>query len=230
MSATATPPKGRLRAPSRSTARPSVPARRVSVPRRILSTALSFVWILARISIVLACIAVIVAWRGFDVTPISIVSGSMEPTIPTHSLIFVEQVPASKIRTGDVITFDPPGDRPRVTHRVVERKRIGGEWYFRTKGDANGSIDDWRTPNAIEAGTTEIGVTYGANDALRKVWSVPHAGHIVKLTEHTRLRMALVFGSLGAILVLLLVAIWRDEPDAASLEHSTDEKQQAPAR
>lgn len=225
MSATATPPNGRSsRLPS------SKPARRARTRSgrpgvvRLGLGVLSALWLLLRVAVIVTCLGIIVAWRGFDVTPMAIVSGSMEPTIATNSLIFVEAVKPSAIRSGDIITFDPPGDTPRVTHRVVEREKIGGEWYFTTKGDANESRDDWRTPAAIESGQQTQGVSYQERDALRHVWGVPYLGHIVKLTEHTMLRMVLVFGSLAAIMLLLLARIWRsDDGASAAAAATTDE-------
>ena len=186
--------------------------------------ALSIVWLLARIVVIVGCLAIIVAWRAFDVTPMAIVSGSMVPTIPVNGLIFVEHVPTAQIKTGDIITFNPPGPTPRVSHRVIKKERIGGEWYFTTKGDANPSADDWRTPASIKAGVRSPGVSYGSHQALRYVWGVPHLGHIASLTSHMKVRMALVFGSLAAILVLLLVNIWRDDTEQEAAPTAQEQK------
>ena len=60
-----------------------------------------------------------------------VVSGSMEPTIPVGSMIFVRPV------DGDVIAFSSNG--VVVTHRVVENQRLGKQ--FITKGDANATED-----------------------------------------------------------------------------------------
>lgn len=210
MSATASKPArgdaGRSLPPARRATR-----ERSGRGRALAGGVLTTSWVLLRVVLILACIAIIVAWRGFNVTPMAIVSGSMEPSIPTNSLIFVEEVAPAKVKVGDVITFDAPGPTPRVTHRVVERKMIDGAWFFTTRGDANDVNDDWRTDAAIERGVTYPGISYADRPALRKVWGVPHLGHIVKLTEHTALRMVLVFGSLAGILVLLLVRIWTSE-------------------
>lgn len=212
MSATATPPRGSGKLGSSAPRRTaSSGGRRREIPLgRIARGTLSALWILARVVVIVACLGIVIAWRGFDVTPLGIVSGSMAPTVPTNSLIFVERVSPSSIREGDVITFDPPGETPRVTHRVVTRKQVDGNWYFETKGDANKNVDDWRTLEGTAAERQSRGVTYLGEDALRMVWDVPEAGRIVQLTEHTTLRKVLVFGSLAGILVLLLVRIWRD--------------------
>lgn len=70
-----------------------------------------------------------------------ILSGSMEPSIPTGSVIFVQQKNSYAI--GDVITFTQKGDKTAVTHRIADVKPV--ERYFdetySTKGDANKSAD-----------------------------------------------------------------------------------------
>lgn len=69
-----------------------------------------------------------------------VVSGSMEPKIPTKSYIIIEKADASKIETDDIITFysDDPAILGKInTHRVVE---IQGD-EFVTKGDNVLTID-----------------------------------------------------------------------------------------
>jgi hypothetical protein len=39
-----------------------------------------------------------------------------------------------------------PFDAMWICHRVVEKYRKGGIWYFRTKGDNNSEIDPWEVP------------------------------------------------------------------------------------
>ena len=66
-----------------------------------------------------------------------VVSGSMEPTIPVGSMIFVKPVDGDEIMDGDVIAFYSNG--VVVTHRVMENRRL--EKQFITKGDANEQVD-----------------------------------------------------------------------------------------
>lgn len=88
-------------------------------------------------------------------TPVVVVvSGSMKPTLNEGDLLFVRGVDPATIRNGtvedkngDIIVFDahgvwdfPPSDP--VVHRVVDKQYSGGHWEFRTKGDANPSIDE----------------------------------------------------------------------------------------
>ncbi len=64
------------------------------------------------------CIVVVLAAVFFNVTLIMFKTGSMEPTIPTGSLAVVQEIPASEVAVGDIVTVDRPGQLP-VTHRVT---------------------------------------------------------------------------------------------------------------
>ena len=67
-------------------------------------------------------------------------SGSMEPAIPTGSVIYTEQVSNySTLSQGDVITFED-GDH-FTTHRISDIHRDSGGYSFTTKGDANEDPD-----------------------------------------------------------------------------------------
>jgi signal peptidase len=68
-----------------------------------------------------------------------VMSGSMAPTIPMGSLIFVQPMAPAAARAGDIITFVLP-DR-LVTHRVVAVERDDGGLRLVTKGDANEAVD-----------------------------------------------------------------------------------------
>ncbi len=68
----------------------------------------------------------------------SVRSGSMEPALPTGSLIFVR--PASEYVVGDIITVQTT-DEKTVTHRIVEVLSTDMGVAFRTKGDNNEEPD-----------------------------------------------------------------------------------------
>jgi len=78
---------------------------------------------------------------GFDV--FGVLTGSMEPTYPVGSLIYVKPVDAQDLRVNDVITFSvTPG--VIATHRIVEVVPDENNplvTRFRTKGDANNDVD-----------------------------------------------------------------------------------------
>lgn len=82
----------------------------------------------------------------------SVLTGSMEPAIPSGSLVVTRGVEASEISAGDVITFTSPANRnATIVHRVEEVVTEGGQTYFITKGDNNNATDNWRvTPDLVE--------------------------------------------------------------------------------
>ena len=71
-----------------------------------------------------------------------IASGSMRPTLDVGDVIVAIQVPADKVRVGDVIQYWRSGLDAPVTHRVVEVRASGGALVIITKGDANNAPDD----------------------------------------------------------------------------------------
>lgn len=100
--------------------------------------------------VIVVALSVINAFPGLVGADYSFIvqSGSMEPAIPTGSVVFVEGVPPGqadeRIEEGDVITFSKSGSITRTTtHRVVEKRsgEITDSVSFVTKGDANENRD-----------------------------------------------------------------------------------------
>ena len=71
------------------------------------------------------------ALLGYEIY--NVTSGSMEPTLPVGSVIYVKPVEPETVQSGYIIAYDVDG--MVVTHRVVENRIVEGE--FVTKGDAN---------------------------------------------------------------------------------------------
>ena len=100
--------------------------------------------------LVLVALAVVaVLGRGADVRLVSVLSGSMHPTVPVGALVVTTPVEAGDVAEGDVLAFAPPppystvGDRP-VMHRVVAIEDLpDGQHTARTQGDANPQPDPW---------------------------------------------------------------------------------------
>lgn len=109
--------------------------------------------------IVVAMLGVIIA-RFFGIESRIVLSGSMEPTIHTGSVCFVNtNAKYEDVVVGDVVAFSSPaGD---VTHRVINITEVGME----TKGDANEASDG-------------ISVTKG-NFRGETLFSVPYAGYVI---------------------------------------------------
>jgi signal peptidase I len=101
------------------------------------------VWILVT-AVLLGSVGIAVTQRTGAAQLLTVVSGSMQPTLPLGSLVLVVPRDADAVRIGDVITFSPPGDDTRtVTHRVVDVQGSGTELSVHTRGDANPVADPW---------------------------------------------------------------------------------------
>ncbi|MGC4018049.1 MAG: signal peptidase I [Muricomes sp.] len=133
--------------------------RNTHVVATICSAAGSFFLIL----VVLLCIPLTVPrLLGYEVY--TVVSGSMEPAIPTGSLVFVHNQSPEKIEKDDVIAFySETSNGAIITHRVVQNNTVSGE--FITKGDANAAED-----------MNPIGYDYLIG---KVVWSMPVFGRIL---------------------------------------------------
>ncbi len=75
-------------------------------------------------------------------TPMTILTGSMEPTYPPGTLIIVKPVAVDAIRIGDPITYQLKSGEPEVvTHRVVAISSASVGLLLTTRGD-NNAVDD----------------------------------------------------------------------------------------
>ena len=106
---------------------------------KIAGRALCVAGITLIVLIASACLSLIVprlaGYEGYVV-----VSGSMEPNIPTGSVIYSKKTDPALLQTGDVIVFvnEARGTTP-ITHRVVTNDLSTGTII--TKGDANEFAD-----------------------------------------------------------------------------------------
>lgn len=78
----------------------------------------------------------LLATRLIGYTPYVVETGSMEPTLPTQSVAYVQRVNANNIKCNDIIAFHI--EDKIITHRVVE---VNDSECFTTKGDANQAKD-----------------------------------------------------------------------------------------
>jgi signal peptidase I len=71
----------------------------------------------------------------------TVLSGSMEPTFKTGSIIAVKPIEnASDLKKTDIITF-LQSDQTIVTHRIVDAIKNGDQTMYQTKGDNNKDVD-----------------------------------------------------------------------------------------
>ncbi|WP_373604948.1 signal peptidase I SipW [Bacillus sp. AFS017336] len=72
----------------------------------------------------------------------AVLSGSMEPTFHTGSIIVVKLgTNPSSYQKGDIVTFHM--DNKLITHRIVAVHQKDGEISYKTKGDNNNAQDLW---------------------------------------------------------------------------------------
>ena len=163
------------------------------------------------ILLVLACVPLTVP-RVFGYEIYTVISGSMEPAIPTGSLVYIADTDPEEIVEGDVIAFygGASGNRAEdrvdsagsgagaadsgasiITHRVVSNSVIMGE--FITKGDANEKEDINPVSYDNYIGKVQL--------------SVPMAGYAAELFTSTQGKIAAV--CVIAVAALLQVPAWR---------------------
>ncbi|ASK65509.1 signal peptidase I [Brachybacterium avium] len=113
--------------------------------------------------------------------PLSVLTGSMRPTLPPGTLVVVKPVPVEEIGVGDVITFQIESGKPAVvTHRVIARSvdSASGEVRFTTQGDANNTPDPEPVRPAQVRGKVWYAVPYlgwvnQAVDGQTRSWAIP---------------------------------------------------------
>ncbi|GEL96747.1 signal peptidase I [Cellulomonas terrae] len=98
----------------------------------------------ALVAIVLVALGMIVVPLAIGATPFTVLTGSMEPSMPPGSLVVTRPVDPDTIDIGDVVTYQLRSNEPEVvTHRVVGVGfGTGGERVFVTRGDANDVNDE----------------------------------------------------------------------------------------
>lgn len=115
----------------------------------------------ATLAVTLAAAVVVLPRTGL-VTNLSVVTGSMAPSIPAGSLVFVKPVDTRQIAIGDVITFRArTNSEVLVTHRVVGTVLgTNPKISFRTKGDANRAEDPSLVPDRAVVGRVVYDLPY----------------------------------------------------------------------
>jgi len=98
----------------------------------------------------------------------TVLSGSMEPTIKTGAVVVVK--PEADYKIGDIITFGlNTKTQTPITHRIHDIKVVGGNAVYITKGDANNAPD-----------VKEI----QKSDIIGKVlFSIPYLGYLVNFIK-----------------------------------------------
>lgn len=139
-----------------------------------------------------------------------VLSGSMEPTYHTGSLIYVKKVDPYTIQEGQPITF-MMSETTVATHRVVgivPDEEDPTVIRFRTKGDANDTEDG--------------GLVHYKNVIGRPVFSIPYLGYVAEYIQHPPGRYVAL--SAGAVLLLLvfLPDVFSEDPDKKKKAEAED--------
>jgi len=185
---------------------PQEPGAAASMQQRsalgLVGRILGWVAMVAAGLVVLGLLAITVGPRFLPYQALIVRSGSMSPTIPTGSIIFYTKIPSANVKVGDVIVFQKPGStNEKVTHRVYKIGQDSTGRYFITKGDANGSPDDWRVP--------AVGTGWIAR------FHLPSIGYALVYLQSTLARLLLLV--IPAILLgaITLYEIWQDRARGA---------------
>ncbi|MGN1399078.1 MAG: signal peptidase I [Erysipelotrichaceae bacterium] len=168
---------------------------------RVLKKVWNFITGILVALVVLLAIA-LVGVRLVGLRTYVVLSGSMEPTYPTGSLIYVKEVDTSQLKAGDVITFMIDEDTI-ATHRIIEvlpDEEDSSVIRFRTQGDANDSPDGSPVHYKNVIGTP--------------VFCVPKLGYVANFIQNPPGKyLAFGFGAILLVLVFLPDLIGDDDKE-----------------
>ncbi len=127
---------------------------------------------------------------GYQLKPV--LSGSMEPTFMTGSIIAVKPVEdPTSLKKDDVITFMEEKDKA-VTHRIIEVIQNGQQTMYKTKGDNNEDAD--------------LNLVLSQNVVAKYTgFSIPYAGYFMDFAKSAKGAVVLLI--IPGILLLIYSAI-----------------------
>ena len=131
---------------------------------------------------------------AFGARPLTVLSGSMSPTLETGDVVVVEHVRPEQVRAGDVVTYRNP-EGVLITHRVRAIRRGEHRYAVVTKGDANNASERW----TIDSG----------GDLSRALYRVPLAGRLLVRTSSPAGRLLLLVAPLLLLGAWEIRRIWR---------------------
>jgi signal peptidase len=148
----------------------------------------------------------VVVPRVTGTIPLTVYTGSMEPTIGTGAVVLIEPVDPSTLVAGDVITFQVAPDVDEyITHRIVAVQPDTVPPSFITKGDNNPGDDVDPVP---------VGAVRG------EVWiDVPYVGTAQQfVTGRSGIATIAVLAGL-VLLGTVLTRLFRSDPDDPDPDH-----------
>ena len=150
------------------------------------------IWKVVGTILVVLIVAVAIALVGvrlFGLKTYAVTSGSMEPTYHVGSLIYVEEVDTNELEVGDAITFMLDEDTV-ATHRIVEivpDEEDSSVIRFRTKGDANDTVDG--------------SLVHYKNVIGKPIFTIPYLGYVAGFVQHPP-GLYIFIGGAAIILIL----------------------------
>ena len=172
-------------------------------------------WSVRSTLLVIAVVALAILLAGVRIvglTPYVVLSGSMEPTYHTGSLIYDKKVDPFTLKEGDVITFMVSEDT-LATHRivgVVPDEDEPGTIRFRTKGDANDAED----------GT----LVHYKNVVGTPVFTIPYLGYFSNWITHAPGKYIAITAAVVFLILLFLPDMLKkaDEADRRAAERKRE--------
>lgn len=182
--------------------------------KKLIQNVINFVSIVLIILSLLVLLTVVLTRKGdvpsfMGYSLFRVMTGSMEPEIPTNSLIVVKKVSPEELKVGDVISFfsrDPALYGEVNTHRIIEIEQENGKYCFLTQGDANNVPDRYPTPEEDLVGIVVMSTVTG--------------GKVVRLLSNPLIFFPVIFLPL---LVLLLKSIYESFVVAKKLVREEEE-------
>jgi signal peptidase I len=126
---------------------------------------------------------------------LTVLTGSMEPTLGTGSVVVDEVIHPTEAQIGDIVTFtDPANPGRQITHRLKNARVEGDTAHMVTKGDANDTVERWDVPVDGEIG--------------RVIYNVPKLGYVRALVG-TRQGYVVIMAALLLLGAWVLADVWR---------------------
>lgn len=122
------------------------------VLKTILTVVLAIMLVFAVFTLITSKSGVLMGVRSFVV-----LSGSMQPTIPTGAIVFSQK--QLSYNPKDIISFTE-NNGVNVTHRIAETVSQNGQIFYRTKGDANNTVDTKLVPASEVIGKAILSIPY----------------------------------------------------------------------
>lgn len=110
---------------------------------RVVTVIASLLAVAAAVVVTAAVVVVAVLPLAVGGQAMTVLTGSMEPSVPTGSVALVRPVDPQTVEVGDVLTYQVrDGEEVYITHRLIEVREDGPQTLYVLQGDANAAADD----------------------------------------------------------------------------------------